>query len=160
MRCSPSDARRRASARPGLTLLEVIISTAIFSIALVAILRLVELGHERARDVRDLTAGLQKAKTKLAQVITGEIAVSSGTSGNFDSDEDPTGAWTWTLDTEAGALTGLYNVQITVQRARADGTNITVTLSEMVLDPQYRGSTIPQNNSSGGSAATGATGGN
>jgi type II secretion system protein I len=157
MRCNSSGARRRASARRGLTLLEVILSTAIFTMALVAMVRLVTFGHERARDVRDQTDALQKARSKLAQVLTGEIPIDSSASGGFDSDEDPNGVWTWNLDTEAGAVANLYNVQITVQRSQPDGSTTSVTLSQMVLDPQYLGSTVPQ---SGSGSSSGSTGGN
>jgi type II secretion system protein I len=163
MRCSSSNPRRRAAARRGLTLLEVIISTAIFLLALVALIRLVDLGNERARDIREETEGLQKAQAKLASVLIGDIPVSTAANGGYDQDEDPSGSWTWSLTTEAGNVPNLYNVQITVQRQHSDGSATTVTLSQMVLDPQYRGTTVPttsSGSSSSSSSSSSTTGGN
>src|SRR5438874_1378399 len=68
----PTTMRYRPRLRRGLTLLEVIVSTAIFLIALVALVQLVSIGHENGRNARDQTDALQKAQAKLALVIAGD----------------------------------------------------------------------------------------
>jgi len=149
--------RYRPRLRRGLTLLEVIVSTAIFLIALVALVQLVTLGHEHARNAREQTDALQKAQAKLALVIAGDpdYPISTGGNGGYDTDEDPQGAWTWSIESEPSGIDDhLYNVHVTVQRQRSDGTGTSVTLSQMVLDPQYRGSTLPSSSSRSSSSST------
>ena len=148
--------RYRPRPRRGLTLLEVIVSTAIFLIALVALVQLVTLGHEFARNAREQTDALQKAQAKLALVVAGDpdYPVSTGGNGGYDTDEDPQGVWTWSIESEPTDLANLYTIHVTVQRQRSDGTGTSVTLSQMVLDPQYRGTTIPSSSSSSSSSST------
>jgi general secretion pathway protein I len=145
-----------AERRHGLTLLEVLVSLAIFLMALVALVRLVSLGNERALDTMQQTEGLRRCQSKLAEVIIGAVPLNSQSGVAFD--DDPSGLWTWSLDCQQGAVTNLWNVQVRCTRQRSANDTLEVSLSQMVLDPSVRGSTIPSSNTGSGSSS-GTTGG-
>ncbi len=156
----------RAS-RPGLTLLEVIVSTAIFLMALVAIARLTILANTLARDAQFQTEALQLAQAKLAEVVSGVTPLQGQSNTAFDPSQVPSGqdGWTWSMDCTAGSVTNtsgqtmVWTVRITVQRPRPDGSSAQVTLTQMVLDPSVRGSTLNSNSGSSGSGSSGGSGG-
>jgi type II secretion system protein I len=124
---SPSVGRR------GITLLEVLVSLAIFLFSLVAIGHLITISAERAVDVQMESQASQLCQSKLAEVVTGAEALQSsdGTFPGQDAD------WNWSVESTEGNVTGLWNVKVTVRKDRAE-----VSLSQMVLDPSYRGSSF------------------
>src|SRR5437868_2461188 len=121
---------RKGAERRGLTLLEVIVSLAIFLMALVALVRLVTMGHERALDVEQQSEGLRRCQSKLTEVLIGAVPLNSQAGVAFDDDPN----WTWSLDCETqGTVTNLWNVQVRCTRKRGDDAYMEVTLSQMVL---------------------------
>jgi type II secretory pathway pseudopilin PulG len=156
--------------RPGLTLLEVIVSTAIFLMALVAIARLTMMGSALARDAQTQTDALQLAQAKMAEVVSGVTPLNAQSDTALDPSQTPSGqdGWTWSMDcnangsiTNASGQTMVWTVRITVRRPRPDGSVAQVMLSQMVLDPAVRGSTQNSNSNSGssGSGSTSGSGG-
>jgi len=143
---------RRVS-RPGLTLLEVLVSLAIFLMALVALSRLIGMGSDFARDAQQQTECLRLAQSKLNELMAGVTTLES-TSGAFDANADEA-MYQYTIDVadnEEG-LNGLHNVTVTVFRERPDGSKMSVSLSHMLYDPALRGTTVPPpstSSSSGG----------
>jgi type II secretion system protein I len=149
--------RNAAAGRPGLSLLEVLVALAIFLFAMVAIGRLVVSGGDRALDVRYKSEAVQIAQTKLAEVASGAIALSS--QGGSPLDEDP--EWQWSLDAEQGSVANLWNVTVRVSRAGPGGNSMEYcSLTQMVLDPSQRGSSFDTVavNDSGTPAPSGGTG--
>jgi type II secretion system protein I len=146
--------RRKAPARrAGMTLLEVLISLAIFLLSLVAIGRLVSISSERAREVQLKGEAMLKCQSKLAEIIGGAEQLTSQSDVPFP--EDPN--WTWSADCNQGQVNNLWTVQVRVGKQRADGSRLEVTLSQMVLDPSVRGTTINMNAASGMSGGSGGT---
>jgi prepilin-type N-terminal cleavage/methylation domain-containing protein len=131
--------------RDGLTLLEVIVSLAIFLLSIVAIGRLISLGSERALDASQRLEALQLAQSKLAEASVGAVDLTSETEGTFEHVTDSQGnpVWTWKLETAAASVSNLYNVTVRVSRTRANGDVVEVSLSQLIFDPYYRGTTVP-----------------
>ena len=159
---SRSTAVRRPAARgpqragrTGLTLLEVLVALAIFLMAWVGIARLIGMASDQALDSRLETEALQLAQSKLDEVISGVTALQSQSDSAVDPSEAPGGqqGWTWSLDANPADILNLWTVQVRV-RCQRDGLNTQVTLTQLVLDPSARGSTLnsPANSSSSGSS--------
>lgn len=125
----------RSNRRRGLSLLEVLVALAILLFAIVGLFRLVSFGGDRALDVQQQSRGIQLCESKLAEVASGAVQLSS--QGNTPFDEDPD--WQWSLDCEQGQIQGLWTVTVTVSRQRRDGSTHKTTLTQMLLDPSLRG---------------------
>jgi type II secretion system protein I len=141
----------RAS-RPGMTLLEVIVSMTIFLIALGAIWPLVEMGLNRAREVEEQTLALQKCQSKLSQVMSGDETLGTQEDVAFTDDPD----WHWSMEADPQDVANLWKVQVTVWRDTETG-KIEVSLTQMVLDPTARGgpAAVPPSTTTGSGTTTG-----
>ncbi len=151
--------RRRTpeSRRAGLTLLEVLVSMAIFMVALVAISSLFTWGHDRGTDAREKSQALRLAQSKLAEVVAGAQALTSQAETAYDL--FPGYYWTLNCTANGDGIPNLYDVQVTVARKRDRGTSVQVHLAQMVLDPSQRGTTVPsQTGNSSSSSSSGTTG--
>jgi general secretion pathway protein I len=143
-----------APARPGLSLLEVLVAMAIFLMSLIAIGRLLVVGTDVAQEIRDQNEALQICQSKLAEVVSGGISLDS--QGETPYDDVPDSPWKWSLDCEQGDVSGIWNVTVHALRSKPDGTTEEVyALSQMVLDPSLRGSTF---DSSGNTTSSGTGG--
>jgi Tfp pilus assembly protein PilV len=157
--------RISGTGRSGLSLLEVLTALAIFLVSLIALGQLLTISGERAYEVQQQSHAAQLCQSKLAEVVSGAVALSS-TSASFDEDPD----WQWNLDAEQdSSITGLWRVQVKVSRDLVDGSHYESTINQMVLDPSLRGSTSdslqspivgsnPSTGSGGGSSGSGSGG--
>jgi len=118
-----------------LTLLEVIVAMAIFLVALAAIGQLIQFGMMRALDAEYQSQALQKAQSKMAEVIAGAEPLGSQTDSPFP--DDPDGVWHWSIDAAQEDFANAWRVKITVSRPVDDG-KIEVSLSQIILDPAVR----------------------
>lgn len=146
--------------RPGITLLEVLVSTAIFLFSLVAIGQLMNGAADQALEVNQLTKATRLCQSKLNEFIAGVQPVNSGGGGEFD--EEP--GWNWSAEstTESTAV-NLYKVTVTVSHDSPRG-KIEVVLSQHVFDPAQKGqladtNTATDSSSSSGSSGSSSTGG-
>jgi type II secretion system protein I len=144
----------RPVARPGLSLLEVLVALAIFLMSFIAIGRLVTFSTDHALDVQMQSQATQMAQSKLNEVIIGSLPLSSQ-SGTIDQDT----AWNWSVDAEQGDLAALWTVKVRVWR-QVDDHEVESTLTQMVLDPTYRGSIFDQMTVTGISDTAPANSGN
>jgi type II secretion system protein I len=128
----------RGGRRRGLSLIEVLVALAIFLFALVVIGRLITLGTERAQDVQQQGQAVQLCQAKLAEVAAGAVPLTSQGGTPFEGDPD----WQWSLQCEQDSVPGLWRVQVRVSRQRADGTRVESSLTQLLLDPAQRGSTM------------------
>jgi Tfp pilus assembly protein PilV len=117
-----------------LSLIEVLLTLAIFLTALVAIARLVDMGADLELDARYQSRGTRLAQAKLAEVECGAIPLESG-SGTFDGDDAD---WSWTLTVQSYDIPNLYLVSVSVSR-EVKGQTVTVTLSQLIFDPSLWG---------------------
>ena len=128
---------RHSPARSGLSLLEVLLSLAIFLLSLVALGQLVSFGSDRARDVQYLSLASVKAQSKMNEVIAGALGMTGTGETTFDDDSD----WSWALTAEADSPPGLFRVTVTISRPRPNGSKFEFKLNQLVLDPTLRGNT-------------------
>ena len=147
--------------RPGFSLLEVLAALAIFLISMIALGELISITGERALQVQQLSRASQFSQSKLAEVVSGAISLSSQ-SGDFDEDPD----WHWQVEADQdSSITGLWRIQVKVSRDMGDGTTLESTVNQMVLDPSMRGNTADaassatSSDSSGGAGGSGSSGG-
>jgi type II secretion system protein I len=149
----PATRPSESAGRHGLTLLEVLVSTAIFLMALVGIMQLISIGSNLAVETQRRTEALQMAQSKMSQVVLGSIPVGSAQSGDISKDETPnqTTGWSWDMASSQADISNpnLYNVRITVKHS----SGVQVVLTQLILDPTQRGTNqIPSYISSGSSS--------
>ena len=116
--------------RSGLSLLEVLLSLAIFMIALAAIAILIDTGSQNAADAAGISVATRLAQSKMAETEAGVIAVSTGGSGVFEGDD---AAWSWEVTSAATGVTNTYDV--TVRVFRTQGRPLEVNLYQTLFDP-------------------------
>jgi type II secretory pathway pseudopilin PulG len=160
---------RRPSRRPGLSLLEVIISLAVFLMALVGIGFLVGLAGNTAQEAHFRSQAALHCQAILDEVIGGAIGLESQNEVPIDDDPD----YRYSLDIESGPAQGLYSVTVHVRRQRPNGQDMEVSLAQLILDPKVVGSHLDApgviaesdttlggstTDSSGSSGSTGSTG--
>lgn len=144
---------RRPSARPGLSLLEVLLALAIFLMSIVAIGRLMDAGMDNAADAAARSTGIRLAQTKLAEVECGLLPVNSGSSGTIE--EEPT--WEYTIESAQTEVPNVYTVTVTMTRTTSR--KQTVAMSQMICDPQAMGTAAAAQKpaDASGSTTTGGT---
>jgi hypothetical protein len=128
---------RASIRRRAMTLLEVIVSMAIFLMSFIAIASLLNFGQMHALEVQLQATGLQKAQSKMSDVIAGSEPLGSQSSVPFT--EDTTGKWTWSMEADQDpAVTNLWLVKITVSYQLEHDNQLSVSLTEKVLDPSIK----------------------
>jgi general secretion pathway protein I len=121
--------------RRGLSLLEVLVSVAIFLGALTAIMQLLNSGQQSEVSARLKTEAALRCEAKMAEIVSGiEEAVSSDEQ-KFPDDE--IGNWQWSADVGSSSATSLLKITVTVEHL-PDGKNpnAAFTLSRYMRDPQ------------------------
>jgi general secretion pathway protein I len=155
--------RPRNRRRPGLSLLEVIIATAIFMISIVALNQLVSNASDRAEEARWLNEGTRLAQSKMNEVIAGVVPLSSAGDTTFDEDSD----YSWSMDAETDTVPNVWHVTVTVSRSRQGKPRFEIPLHQIVFDPLARGSladaptisvSTPSGSSTGSSGGSSGTG--
>jgi Tfp pilus assembly protein PilV len=125
--------------RQGLTILEVLVAVAIFFLSVGVIGQLLLMAGERAMEVRFQSEGAQLCQAKLAEIAAGAIPFES--MGDTPLEEDD--SWQWSMEAEQGAVAGLWQVKVSMSRIKSDGTRAEYcSVSQMILDPAARGSTM------------------
>jgi type II secretion system protein I len=143
--------------RRGITLLEVVLSLAIFLFSLAAIAQLIRLAGDQAVQAERKQHGIFLCQSKLAEFAAGVLPMSSQTDQAFDGDD---GDWQWSADCSQNQVTNLWQVQVTVT-SPGGGNATRVTVTRMLLDPTTRGNTMdtPSTLSSGSSGSSGTSSG-
>ena len=116
--------------RTGLSLLEVLVSLAIFLIALSAIATLIDTANTQASDAAGTNTATRLAQSKLGEVEAGLIGVADGGSGQFEGDD---AVWSWEVTSAATGVINLYDVSVRVYRP--EGRPLEVTLHQTIYDP-------------------------
>jgi Tfp pilus assembly protein PilV len=124
--------------RSGLSLLEVLTALSIFLFSLIALSQLTTTGTNRARQILDLGQADQLCQSKLHEVASGILPLTSQGETPFDEDPD----WFWSMDAEPSIATNLWNVTVRVGWQRGNESRMVASLSQLILDPAARGSTL------------------
>lgn len=138
MRYLPPGVTRERGARSGLTLLEVLVSLAIFLFSLAALSQLLTMSGDRALEANLRTQANLMCQSKLAELAVGAVSMSSSGYEAFKENPD----WQWRADCNESDVVGLWNVQVWVKKDRPGGV-VEVSLSQMVLDPQRNAPATP-----------------
>ncbi len=133
MRLTPCKDRRR-----GLSLLEVIVSLLIFLMSIGALTHLLTSASHLAVESRTRTQAALYAHSKLNEVRIGAIGLSAQQETQLEDDED----YNWSMEVAQGAYEGLHNVTVSVSRKAPTGNDIKVSLTQIILDPQFQGSSL------------------
>ena len=91
-----------------------------------------------------------KCQSKMSEIYAGVEQLTSQSDVPFP--EDPN--WHWSADCNQAQVTNLWTVQVRVSKQRPDGSQLEVTLSQMMLDPSVRGTTMKSSSASGSGAST------
>lgn len=124
----------RRPPRHGITLLEVLVSLAIFLLSLGAISTLVGMGSEAALDATVQNTGARLAQSKMAEVEAGLVSPASGGSGTCD--DEP--GWSWSVESGSSPAPNLYPVTVRVWKV-IRGERREVVLNQMVYDAEQMG---------------------
>lgn len=137
--------------RAGLTLLEVIVSVAIFLIGIIAVGGLIQMSTNLATDIAAETEALQLCQSKLGEVVAGAVPLQAQPEQPFEHNPK----WTWSMECTQGEIPSLWQVEVTVKTERSGGLILQRTLNQLVLDPLVKGATAqPSTDSSAESSST------
>lgn len=125
---------RLAPRRKGVSLLEVIIASAVMFIALAAINELLISGAEQAATIREQSEAVQVCQSKMNEFSCGALGFNSQ---GGECEELP--GWEWSVEASQFEVQGLWQVHVRVSKIRSNY-NEYVAMSQMVLDPTKRGS--------------------
>ncbi|NBO94169.1 MAG: hypothetical protein EBV06_17945, partial [Planctomycetia bacterium] len=124
--------------RPGLSLLEVIFAMAIFLTSLAALAQLISMANTAAYEAKYRSLAVQLARSKMAEVRVGAVALDSVGDSPLPDDSD----FNWEMDVSSGSVEGLHQVTLRVYRMRPNGSRIEASLSELIIEPTLVGSTL------------------
>ncbi len=137
---------RKATARSGMSLLEVLASLAIFIFSAYALTQMVDNASDAATRARRLAKAQLLAETKMDEIVAGILPVSSN-SGPIEEEIEgwmyqvsvTPESWSSVQDPNTGSnITGLNSVIVTVSFSLTGAAPIEYSLSRIVLDPQLR----------------------
>ena len=128
-------ARRGSSNRSGLSLLEVLLSVAIFLGAFTAIMQLLNAGSDAEVSARLQSEAVLRCDAKMAEIVAGVEKAVSSSDGIFEDDE--IGNWKWSAEVTNAGAEHLMMVTVTVEHL-PDGKNSNAgfTLTRYMRDPQ------------------------
>lgn len=123
---------RQRQRRRGLTLLEILVSTAILVASLTAIMQVLSVGHRaRLNAVLDAEAIL-RCESKMGELLAGVLAMTSSGAEPFEDNSN----WTWTVNVSDQGSTSLLQVKVVVEHtASGDQPNSSWSLTRYVRDP-------------------------
>ncbi len=120
------------TARRGFSLLEVLLSLAIFLTAFVALSQLSTNGMRAAVDARLQTKAIMRCESKLAEIVAAVEPLEDVADQPFEDDD----SWTWSMQTAVGPHADLQNVTITVTYEGANQQDSTsFSMSRLIRDP-------------------------
>lgn len=121
--------------RKGLSLLEVIVSTAIFFLSVIAIYGLLDMGQRNGENARQRGQALRIAEARLAEAAAGVLALESAS-----GEESACPGYQWEISCESfGNLAGLMKVTARSFHKNEPQRSL-VSVSQLVLDTTLQGS--------------------
>ncbi len=119
--------------RSGFTLLEVMVSLAIFVSAFAALSQLYSLGTRAAVDSALQTQAAVRAEAKMAEVVSGVESFEAANGMAFEDDAN----WSWTLELNPGPHSDVYELVVTVVfQSGSNPPAMTYSLVRFRRDPQ------------------------
>jgi prepilin-type N-terminal cleavage/methylation domain-containing protein len=134
--------------RSAFSLIEVLLSMAIFLIALIGLSELLNISAHKAFDISQINKANQLLEDRMHAVLSGSVTLTGQSETTFDQDPD----WVWSMDSTADGPPNLYSVTIHVRWTGGSDSD-TWSLSRKVFDPAQRG-TIESASSSSSSSSS------
>lgn len=123
---------RRRGARPGLTLLEVVLALAILAGSAAAIGELVRQGVRHVQVARDATQAQLLCESKLAELNAGLIPPEPAASVPIDGAE----GWLYSIEIQTLEIQGVIGVQLTVEQDASGASRpVRQTVVQWMPDP-------------------------
>ena len=124
------------AARNGITLLEVILSTAIFLGALTAILQVMQLGHESRLSAKLDADAVLRCESIMGKLVSGMLPLASVSNQAFEEDEG-VGNWVYSVEVGDSGSADLLLLTVQVDHVIADQQpNSSFALARLMRDPQ------------------------
>lgn len=121
--------------RTGLSLLEVIISVAIFLGALTAIMQGLSIGQRSELAARLQSEAVLRCEAKMGEIICGAVEANSTQGNTFEDDE--TGKWEWSAQVTDAGVSGLLEVTVLVEhKPGGEDPDAAFSLVRLMRDPQ------------------------
>lgn len=121
--------------RAGLSLLEVLISVAIFLGAMTAIIFALNSGQRSEIAARLQSEAVLRCETVMGEIVSGVSEATSSDGNRFTDDEE--GRWEWSAQVTDGGVTGLLQVTVVVEhKPNGDQPNASFSLVRYMRDPQ------------------------
>lgn len=121
--------------RAGLSLLEVLISVAIFLGAMTAIIFALNSGQRSEIAARLQSEAVLRCETVMGEIVSGVSEATSSDGNRFTDDEE--GRWQWSAQVTDAGVTGLLQVTVVVEhRPNGDQPNASFSLVRYMRDPQ------------------------
>ncbi len=125
--------------RDGLTLAEVILAVVIFLFSLAAIAQLISFSSDRALEARWTQEGMIHCQSKMDEFEARVLAMEGAALQEYEVDP----VWQWSAEVEQDAdLPAAFKVKITFERQRPSGLPFQVSLEKILINPDFRGSTL------------------
>jgi general secretion pathway protein I len=124
--------RPRRDDRRGLSLLEVMLSLAIFLVAMTGVSQLIANGVRASLRAKLETEAILRCESKLAEIVTGAEMFQSVSETPFP--EDP--AWVWTSTIVPRDNDVLYEIEVLVERKGAGDGRVRYALKRLARQPQ------------------------
>jgi len=135
---SPKGIRRRhatADTCSAFTLLEIIISVAIFLGGLAAIMQGLAIGQRSELSARLQSEAVLRCEAKMGEIICGATEPTSSQGNRFNDDE--IGNWEWSSEVAEAGTAGLLQVTVLVEhKPGGEEPNAAFTLVRYMRDPQ------------------------
>lgn len=136
------------------TLLEVILAIAILAAALAALGEVVRLSGENANAARDLSRAQLLAASKIAEIASGAVQLTTVPRTALDIEADP--PWVYQVDLTDTIAEGLIAVHVTVEQDRPEVEQpIRFQLVRWMPDPGALPESTDSGSSTSGSSSTG-----
>ncbi len=129
--------RSTDDSRNGLSLLEVIISIAIFLAALTVIMYTQKVGQEAETAAHLKSEAVIRCEAVMGEILCGAQKAESSADNHFDDDEE--GKWEWAAEISDSGTTDLLKVTVLVEHrpdSGSDNPNAAFALVRYMRDPQ------------------------
>lgn len=132
-RCGLRSARRQD--RGGLSILEIIISVAVFLGALTAVLHGLSVGQSSELSARLQSEAVLRCEAMMGEIVCGAVEPKSSQEKPFADDEE--GNWVWSVQVTDGPASGLLQVTVLVEhKPGGEVPNASFRLVRYMRDPQ------------------------
>lgn len=121
--------------RRGISLLEIVLSVAIFMLGFAGIVSSLEMGKRAEVGARLQSEAVVRCEAVMGEILCGATEPASSDGNRFDDDES--GNWTWNAKVADAGTTNLLEVTVVVEHRPGGGEpNASFSISRYMRDPQ------------------------